>query len=133
MAKANALQPRRLDKATQALLLILSLEEDAVARVLRHLEPEDIKLIHELSKGELKADSASISIAYRNFLADAGEPLVAPGEGKAYIERLAQRSLGREESKNLFSGKDAPKPYSEIEKRSPQAVSRHRRKEWYPS
>jgi flagellar motor switch protein FliG len=123
MAKANALNPRQMDKATQALLLILSLEEDAVARVLRHMDPEDIRFIHEISKNELKADSAAISTAYVNFLADLGEPLVAPGEGRAYIERLAQRSLGREESKNLFSGREQPKPYSEIEKRSPQAVS----------
>ncbi len=111
------------NKAMQALLLILSLEEDAVARVLRHLDPEDIRLIHELSKNEFKADAASIGAAYRNFLFDIKEPLLAPGEGKAYIERLAQRSLGREESKNLFSGRDGPKPYSEIEDRSPMSVA----------
>jgi flagellar motor switch protein FliG len=111
------------NKALQALLLILSLEEDAVARVLRHLDPEDIRLIHELSKNEFKADAASIGVAYRNFLYDIKEPLLAPGEGKAYIERLAQRSLGREESKNLFSGRDGPKPFSEIEERSPASVS----------
>ena len=63
MAKAKVLQPLALDRPTQALLLILSLEEDAVARVLRHMDPEDIKLIHDLSKGELKADSASIATA----------------------------------------------------------------------
>ena len=113
----------QLTKPQQALLLILSLEEDAVARVLRHMDAEDIKLIHELSKQEFKADAASIGLAYRNFLMDVKEPLLAPGEGKAYIERLAQRSLGREESRNLFSGKDAPKPFSEIEERSPQAVA----------
>ena len=112
-----------LSKPMQALLLVLSLEEDAVARVLRHLDPEDIRIIHELSKSEFKADAASIGLAYRNFLYDIKEPLLAPGEGKAYIERLAQRSLGREESKNLFSGREGPKPFSEIEERSPQTVA----------
>jgi flagellar motor switch protein FliG len=122
-APPRAIQSMPLSKPMQALLLVLSLEEDAVARVLRHLDADDIRVIHELSKTEFKTDATSIGTAYRNFLYDIKEPLLAPGEGKAYIERLAQRSLGREESRNLFSGRESPKPYSEIEERSPQSVA----------
>lgn len=113
---------KTMERPMQALLLILSLEEEAVARVLRHLEPDDIRLLHELSKREFVADAHSLALAYQTFLADARKPLLAPGEGRAYIERLAQRSLGREESKTLFAGKDRT-PFAAIEKRNPQAVA----------
>ncbi|MCU0661925.1 MAG: hypothetical protein MUC50_06320 [Myxococcota bacterium] len=113
-----------LEKPIQALLIVLSLEEEAVARVLRFLEPDDIKLLHELAQRNVKADASVLQVAYRNFLQDAQQPLLAPGEGKAYIERLAQRSLGREESKSLFSGKDGRGGLSSLERRSPQMVSK---------
>ncbi|MDJ0765625.1 MAG: FliG C-terminal domain-containing protein [Myxococcota bacterium] len=111
------------DKATQALLLILSLEEEAVARVLKHMEPEDIRLLHELAKGEFSADSKSLITAYQSFLSDARQPLIGPDEGRKYIERLAQKSLGREESKNILEGKDHTGSFTDIERRNPQAVA----------
>ncbi len=112
-----------LDKPIQALLLILSLEEDAVARVLRHFEPDDLRTLHGLAKTDFQADGNSLAIAYRNFLADVHEPLLAPGEGKEYIERLAQRSLGREESMSLFTSSDMRRPFSAIERRNAQSVA----------
>ncbi|MCP4600072.1 MAG: hypothetical protein GY847_05960 [Proteobacteria bacterium] len=115
--------PQQLEKPIQALLLILSLEEDAVARVLKHLDPEDIRLLHELAKEDFQADAQSLATTYRNFLVDVQEPLLATGEGKEYIERLAQRSLGREESLSLFSGVDTRKPFASIERRSAQSVA----------
>ncbi len=111
------------DKPTQALMLVLSLEEDTVARVLRHLDSDDMKILHGLAKSDFKVDSDKLIVAYRNFLNAVREPMLATGEGEAYIERLAQRSLGREESKSLFSGKDSRKVFTEIERRSPQAVA----------
>ncbi|MCP4676911.1 MAG: hypothetical protein GY854_15620 [Deltaproteobacteria bacterium] len=114
---------QELDKPTQALLLILSLEEDAVARVLRHLDPDDIRLLHALAKEDFQTDSQSLTIAYRNFIEATREPMLAPGEGKEYIERLAQRSLGREESMSLFTGGDVRKPFSAIERRNAQSVA----------
>ncbi len=117
-------QPNYLARPTQALLLILSLEEDAVARVMKYMSADDMRILHKLSKDEVKADAANLTIAYQNFLMDTQQPVLAPGEGKAYIERLAQRSLGREESKNLFSAKEKPTSGADIEKRNSLAVAK---------
>jgi len=113
----------KLDRPTQALLLILSLEEDAVSRVLRHLEPEDIRALHNLANKDFKSEPASLTVAYSNFLSAVREPILPAGEGTAYIERLAQRSLGREESKTIFKVSDHGRSNSNIEKRNPEEVA----------
>lgn len=111
-----------LDKPTQAVLLIMSLDEDTVSRVLRHMSPEDIRALHSLAGKEYKTDSTTLARTYRDFLNDAKTPILPAGAGTAYIERLAQRSLGSDRSRSLFKESDHDKPYSSIEKRSPEEV-----------
>ncbi len=120
---AKELPLAEMDKPTLALLLVLSLDEEAVARVLRHLEPEEIRILHELANQEMRPDADSLTLAYRNFLSEAGQPMLMSGEGMAYIERLTQKSLGRDESKSLFAQKEHPRPFSEIERRRAEAVA----------
>ncbi|MBN2526196.1 MAG: hypothetical protein JXR76_07370 [Deltaproteobacteria bacterium] len=120
MATENALIT--LDRPTQAVLLIMSLEEDTVSRVLRHMTPEDIRMLHTLAGREYKTDSTALARTYRDFLNDAKTPILPAGAGTAYIERLAQRSLGSDKSRSLFRESDHDKPYSSIEKRTPDEV-----------
>jgi flagellar motor switch protein FliG len=111
------------DRATLALLLVLSLEEEAVSRVLRYFEPEDMRLLHSLAGRDVKPNPDNITTAFRTFLDEVHTPLLTNGEGTAYIERLAQRSLGREESKSLFKGKSYEHSYTDLEKRDAAEVS----------
>ncbi len=113
---------KALSKATMGLFLILSLEEEAVARVLRYLSPEEIRKLHELAGGELKPTQEALITACRSFLSDTQRPVLMPGEGKSYIKKLTQRSLGRDESQALFES-DWEHPLSRIEQYSPQAVA----------
>lgn len=114
--------PAALDRRTQAVLLIMSLDEDTVSRVLRHMDPEDIRALHNLAGKEYKTDSTSLARTYRDFLNDAQTPVLSAGAGSAYIERLAQRSLGSDRSRSLFKESDHDRPHSSIEKRSPEEV-----------
>jgi len=111
------------DKATLALLLVLSLEEEAVSRVLRFFEPDDIRLLHSLAGRDVKPNAESLNNAFRMFMDDVHTPLLASGEGTAYIERLAQRSLGREESKSLFKAADYERSFVDLEKRDAAEVA----------
>jgi flagellar motor switch protein FliG len=116
-------ETQAIDKPMSALMLVLSLEEEAVSRVLRHLDPEDIRTLHHLADRECQITGPTLTAAYEQFLAAAHEPMLPTGEGSAYIERLAQRSLGREESKNIFQTRDPEVPYSDLERRNAKAVS----------
>ena len=111
-----------LDKPTQAVLLIMSLEEDTVSKVLRHMTPEDIRALHALAGREYQTDSTSLARTYRDFLNAAKTPILPAGAGTAYIERLAQRSLGSDRSRSLFKESDHDKPFSSIERRTPEEV-----------
>ncbi|MDD5307695.1 MAG: FliG C-terminal domain-containing protein [Deltaproteobacteria bacterium] len=112
-----------IDKPMSALLLVLSLEEEAVSRVLRHLDPEDIRTLHQLASREFAPTGPRLTAAYQGFLAATREPVLPTGEGSAYIERLAQRSLGREESKIIFQTRDTEVPFSDLERRNAKAVA----------
>lgn len=119
---ATQIEQDSLTKPTQAVLLIMSLEEDTVSKVLRHMNPEDIRALHNLAGKEYKTDSTTLARTYRDFLNDAKTPILPAGAGTAYIERLAQRSLGSDRSRTLFKESDHDKPYSSIEKRTPEEV-----------
>ncbi|MBN2803650.1 MAG: hypothetical protein JXR91_11185 [Deltaproteobacteria bacterium] len=119
-----------LDQPTKALMLIMSLEEEAVARILRHLEPEDIRILHELANKEFKPDSNYISTVYKEFLEASKLPFIPATDRKAYIERITQRSLGREKSINIFNGKAGQnKPFSFLETREAKTVAKLLEKE----
>jgi flagellar motor switch protein FliG len=123
MAPQAQLQAVENDKAAMALLLVLSLEEEAVSRVLRFFDPEEMRLLHSLASRDIKPNPENVNGAYRAFLDDVHTPLLATGEGTAYIERLAQRSLGREESKTLFKGSEYARPFVDLEKRDAAEVA----------
>ena len=122
-AQAQQIQLADADKSTLALLLVLSLEEEAVSRVLRFFEPEDMRLLHSLASRDVKPNPENLNGAFRAFLDDVHTPLLPQGEGTAYIERLAQRSLGREESKSLFKSREYGHQFVDLEKRDATEVA----------
>jgi flagellar motor switch protein FliG len=122
-SQTENLSKSTLSKPTQAVLLVLSIDEETVAKVLRHMDPEDIRLLRDLAGKEYKASSTDLAITYRTFLNDARVPVLPSGAGTAYIEKLAQRSLGSEKSKSLFKESNHESPHASIERRSPGEVA----------
>jgi len=123
----QSLAPSRAINVPQpmkALMLIISMEEEAVSRTLRHLDPSDIRLLHKLANQEFKPDSASLFNIYQEFLEASRMPVIPAAEGKAYIERITQRSLGREESNNILKGKSDHASFSCLQEREPGSVAR---------
>jgi flagellar motor switch protein FliG len=112
------------DNARRALMLILSLDEDLVIPVLKHLDPDDIRTLHELSSTQIAYDPGQILKAYEEFIAATRQPVVIPGSERHYIERLAQRSLGRDETREILETRGVVKPFEGLEKHSVKMVSR---------
>jgi flagellar motor switch protein FliG len=91
----------------KAVLMILSLDENAAAPIVAELEDGDLRKLREVAAMMRAVPASAIDDVHREFLQRANEAVAVPRGGVTYLRRLAQRSLGEERSQGIFL--DQPK------------------------
>jgi flagellar motor switch protein FliG len=112
----------QLNRASQASLLMTSLDEDTTSGVLRHLTAEDIEALGHLAEQEYTRDARTLARACREYLIAAKSTTFPADAEISLIGRLVQHSPGRDRWRTLFGEADAETPGPVIENRKPEEV-----------
>lgn len=96
---------RELSGAEKAVLLLLSLEENAAAPIVGELQPEHIKLLRETA-GKMKSVPANaLHDVYSEFLNRSAEAVAMPKGSSGFIRRISAAALGELETQRMFEEK----------------------------
>jgi flagellar motor switch protein FliG len=96
---------RELTGAEKAVLLLLSLEENAAAPIVGELQPEHIKLLRETA-GKMKSVPANaLHDVYSEFLNRSAEAVAMPKGSSGFIRRISAAALGELETQRMFEEK----------------------------
>jgi len=104
---------RDLTSAQRAALVILSLEEDVAAEVLRNLDGHEVRKLADVVDELSPIPHEALHPTLEEFERRLHEPVVAGGG--AYVRKLAESALGREQYERLFAP-PPPEPSTAIDK-----------------
>lgn len=90
----------------KAVLLLLSLDENAAAPIVAELDGAELRKLREVAAMMQAIPASALDEVYSEFLERSQEAVAVPRGGVNYIRRLAARALGETKSQQIFV--DAP-------------------------
>jgi flagellar motor switch protein FliG len=90
----------------KAVLMLLSLDENAAAPIISELDPADVRKLREVATLMRAVPSSALEQVYSEFLEKSREAVAVPRGGVRYLRRVALRALGEAKTQEIFV--DAP-------------------------
>lgn len=105
----NMSEENKLTGPQTAALVLLSLDEETAAKVMRHMSEEDLVGLTSVVDELDPIPYDSLAPALHQFEARLKEPVVS-GKGGEYVRRLAEQALGTDKAGRLFAPPEPPAP-----------------------
>ncbi len=103
----------KLTSQEKAALVVLCLSEDVAIEVLRHLEPDELKIISDVVDSLDPVPYDALQPTMSEFERLMREPMVT-GRGKAYMRKLTVDAVGRDAAARLLDGETSERAPMEI-------------------
>ncbi len=88
----------------KAVLLLLSLDENAAAPIVAELDATELRKLREVAAMMQAIPASALDDVYAEFVDRSREAVAVPRGGVQYIRRLAARALGETRSQEIFVG-----------------------------
>jgi len=86
----------------KAVLLLLSLDEEAAAPLIAELDPDDIRKLREVASIMREVPASALEHVYSEFINRSKGAVAVPRGGVRYLKRVTTKALGETKAREIF-------------------------------
>src|SRR5260221_5781602 len=94
-------KPMQLTGPEKAVLVIVSLDENAAAPIMSELDPGDVRKLREVAAMMRAVPASALDRVYAEFVDETHQAIAVPRGGIRYLRRVATRALGESRTQEL--------------------------------